>query len=116
MKCPRRQVTPPGTWAGTLRLEETVEAPDWIAWQGDAPLSVHHCDCVSHSHPLRNAQQSAKGRGKQARAQREPLVKSITARRKKIQYAADNAWPPKKPENVQARTDFRIPVNRPYSY
>jgi hypothetical protein len=44
------------------------------------------------------------------------LVKSIVARRKKIQYAADAAWPPRQPTSIQARVDFKLPANRPYSY
>ena len=55
-------------------------------------------------------------RGKQDRAERDALVKSIVARRKKIQYAADSQWPPRKTESVQARKDFQLPQNRPYSY
>ena len=61
-------------------------------------------------------QQTQKGRGMQSRSQRDELFASVVARRKKIQYAADNAWGPKTTTSVQARTDFRIPVNRPYSY
>lgn len=64
-----------------------------------------------------NATQSnEQGKGTQAREKRAALVKGIVARRKKIQYAADAAWPPRKPENVQARVDFKLPANRPYSY
>lgn len=64
-----------------------------------------------------NATQSnEQGKGTQAREQRAELVKNIVARRKKIQYAADAAWPPRKPESVQARVDFQLPARRPYSY
>jgi hypothetical protein len=61
-------------------------------------------------------QGSEEARGKQDRAERDELVKGIIARRKKIQYAADTLWPPRKPESVQARKDFKLPASRPYSY
>ena len=61
-------------------------------------------------------QGSEEARGQQDRAERDELVKSIIARRKKIQYAADTLWPPRKPESVQARKDFKLPASRPYSY
>ena len=54
--------------------------------------------------------------GKQARASRQALLRTITARRKKIQYAADVLWPHYKPTSAQARSDFKLPQNRPYSY
>jgi hypothetical protein len=56
----------------------------------------------------------SKGQGD--RTQRDALVKSIIARRKKIQYAADTEWPPHQPDNAQARKDFKLPAKRPYSY
>ena len=56
------------------------------------------------------------GRGKLSRAQRSELVKSITARRKKIQYAADTLWPSGQSSSVEARSKFRLPDDRPYSY
>lgn len=62
------------------------------------------------------AQSNELGRAKQAREERTDLVKSIVARRKKIQYAADAAWPPRKPQSAQARQDFKLPATRPYSY
>lgn len=62
------------------------------------------------------AQTAAKGQGKQARGQRDALITSIVARRKKIQYAADSLWPSKRPEHLQARTAFHLPADRPYSY
>jgi hypothetical protein len=43
-------------------------------------------------------------------------VAGIVARRKKIQYAANSLWPPRRPESVQARVDFKLPATRPYSY
>ena len=61
-------------------------------------------------------QSTEEGRGQQDRAERDALVKTIIAHRKKIQYAADILWPPRKPASVQARKDFQIPANRPYSY
>ena len=62
------------------------------------------------------AQSSEESRGQQDRAERDALVKTIIERRKKIQYAADTLWPPRKPESVQARKDFKLPASRPYSY
>ena len=61
-------------------------------------------------------QDSEQARGEQDRAERDALVKSIIERRKKIQYAADTLWPPRKPQSVQARKDFKLPASRPYSY
>jgi hypothetical protein len=62
------------------------------------------------------AQGSEESKGAQERATRDDLLKDIIAQRKKIQYAADTLWPPKQPASVQARTDFKLPQNRPYSY
>ena len=62
------------------------------------------------------AQSNEDSRGQQDRAERDALVKTIIERRKKIQYAADTLWPPRKPESVQARMDFKLPASRPYSY
>ena len=56
------------------------------------------------------------GKAKLGRAERESMVKDIIVRRKKIQYAADAQWPARKPQNVQARVDFKLPAKRPYSY
>ena len=53
---------------------------------------------------------------KQARTSREALLKTIIARRKKIQYAADLLWPHYQDGSTQARGDFTLPPNRPYSY
>jgi hypothetical protein len=62
------------------------------------------------------AQGGEGSKGAQARATRDGLLKDIIARRKKIQYAADTLWPPRKVESVQARKDFKLPATRPYSY
>lgn len=56
------------------------------------------------------------GKGKGSRREREELVKNITGRRKKIQYAADTLWPHGKASSTEARVKFRLPENRPYSY
>jgi hypothetical protein len=64
----------------------------------------------------KNTQGSEDAKAAQDRAQRDALLKQIIAGRKKIQYAADTVWPPKKPASVQARMDFKLPANRPYSY
>ena len=61
-------------------------------------------------------QQTAKGQGRQARAQRDAAFARVIESRRTIQYAADVLWPCRKPECQLARTDFRIPANRPYSY
>lgn len=61
-------------------------------------------------------QDDESGKGKQARGLRDQLVKSVTARRKKIQYAVDQAFPYVNPANAKARSDFKLPANRPYSY
>lgn len=62
------------------------------------------------------SQTSEGGKGKLSRAERNALVKSITGRRKKIQYAADTLWPHGEVTSVAARTQFKLPQNRPYSY
>jgi hypothetical protein len=61
-------------------------------------------------------QDSHGSKGKQERTMRDALLKEIVARRKKIQYAADALWPHYKETSVQARKDFKLPENRPYSY
>jgi len=66
---------------------------------------------ASHSNQV-----SKVGSGKQQREERKAQVKSITDRRKKIQRAADTAWPHTNPANAKARTVFRLPAKRPYSY
>jgi hypothetical protein len=63
-----------------------------------------------------SSQQSEIGEGKQQRAERDALVADIKARRKKIQYAADAAWPPGQPGSAKARKKFHLPATRPYSY
>ena len=55
-------------------------------------------------------------KGSQERVLRDKMVRSIVTRRKKIQYAADVAFPYNDPANARARTDFSLPANRPYSY
>jgi len=61
-------------------------------------------------------QQSDLGTGKQQRYERNGLIHSIRARRKKVQRAADSAWPHTNPANAKVRTVFRLPANRPYSH
>ena len=61
-------------------------------------------------------QSTGGGAGKLNRKQREELVKSITGRRKKIQYAADTLWPYFNAGSAAARVKFKLPENRPYSY
>ncbi len=43
-----------------------------------------------------------------ARATLEAAVKSIIARRREIQFAADAQWPPRNPANAGIRRDFRL--------
>ncbi len=62
------------------------------------------------------SQQSELGQGKQDRAQRNELVLSVIARLKKIQYAADTAWPPRQPGSGKARVEFQLPSKRAFSY
>lgn len=61
-------------------------------------------------------QQTELGKGKQERALRKELIASIRERRKKIQRAADAAWPWPQPTSAEARVKFRLPAKRPYSY
>jgi hypothetical protein len=61
-------------------------------------------------------QKSQRSTGRLERGMFKKLLGTITADRKKIQYAADSAWPSGKPENAKARADFHLPANRPYSY
>ena len=46
----------------------------------------------------------------------EDLGLSLIADRKKIQYAADTAWPPRQPGSSKARVEFQLPADRPFSY
>ena len=62
------------------------------------------------------SQGGEESKGAQERAVRDAMLKDIIAKRKKIQYAADTLWPSRRPESVQARKDFKLPLNRPYSY
>ena len=63
------------------------------------------------------ATQSAEAsRAKQARVTRDEAVRNILARRRKLQSAADRLWPARQSSSVQARVDFKLPANRPYSY
>jgi hypothetical protein len=62
------------------------------------------------------ARQADKGDAKQERAQRDQMLASIVARRKKIQYAADTAWPPGQSGSAKARVEFQLPAKRPFSY
>ena len=43
-----------------------------------------------------------------ARATLEAAVKSIIARRREIQFAADAQWPPSNPANAGIRREFRL--------
>lgn len=43
-----------------------------------------------------------------ARATLEAAVKSIIARRREIQFAADTQWPPSNPANAGIRREFRL--------
>lgn len=58
--------------------------------------------------------QVSKGKGE--RRSLKAMLKTIIARRKKIQYAADLLWPHYKSESAQARSDFKLPLDRPYTY
>ena len=62
------------------------------------------------------SKQSHRGSGKQQRADRKAMVKSIVARRKQIQYAADTSWPHTQPGTKKARVEFQLPAKRPFSY
>jgi hypothetical protein len=61
-------------------------------------------------------QQADKGSAKQERVQRDQMLASIVARRKKIQYTADTAWPPGQSGSAKARVEFQLPAKRPFSY
>ena len=65
---------------------------------------------------VNNVPQDKIGEGERFRSERDALLRSIVADRKKIQYAADGLWPAGKPENVEARKAFKLPAKRPYSY
>lgn len=56
------------------------------------------------------------GKGKLSRSERDALVVSIRARRQKIQYAADILWPWRKTDSALARTKFKLPASRRYTY
>ena len=61
-------------------------------------------------------QQSEVGTARQERQLRDDAVASIVARRKKLQYAADTAWPHTTPGTGKARVEFQLPKDRPFSY
>lgn len=63
----------------------------------------------------RAPQQASQAQAKAARAQRNALVQSINERRRQIQLAANAAWPPSVPANVEVRTLFRLPPDRSVS-
>jgi hypothetical protein len=56
------------------------------------------------------------GKGVQQRAALKDQIKSIVARRKRIQYTADRIWAPGKAESAEARKAFKLPADRRYSY
>ena len=62
------------------------------------------------------AQNTELGKGKTSRSERDALVVSIKARRRKIQYAADILWPWRNPGSAFARTKFKLPPDRRYTY
>ena len=55
-------------------------------------------------------------KGKQARMSRAEMLKQIGGLRRKIQYAADVLWPHYKESSVQARNDFKLPLNGPFNH
>ena len=63
-----------------------------------------------------SVQSTELGKGKQDRASVKVLLKSIIARRKKIQRAADLIWAPGKATSELARTKFKLPKSRRYTY
>ena len=65
----------------------------------------------------KDGEQSAEvSKGKQERRSLKSMLRTIIARRKKIQYAADLLWPHYQTESAQARSDFKLPLDRPYNY
>jgi ribosomal protein L17 len=48
-----------------------------------------------------------------ARATLEAAIKSIIARRREIQFAADAQWPPTNPANAGIRREFRLAPDKP---
>ena len=55
-------------------------------------------------------------KGKQARTSREAMLRQIGGLRRKIQYAADVLWPHYQESSVQARNDFKLPLNGPFNH
>ncbi len=53
---------------------------------------------------------------KQARAERNAMVESITQRRMTIQRAIDAAFPPGQVASAGPRKEFQLPANRPFSF
>ena len=65
----------------------------------------------------KDGEQSAEvSKGKQERRSLKSMLRTIVARRKKIQYAADLLWPHYQTGSAQARGDFKLPLDRPYTY
>lgn len=64
-----------------------------------------------------NGTQSTEGaNAKQARADRNAMLKSITQRRMKIQRAIDGKFPPDKTSSAGPRKEFQLPASRPFSF
>ena len=55
-------------------------------------------------------------KGKQARTSREAMLRQVGGLRRKIQYAADVLWPHYQESSVQARNDFKLPLNGPFNH
>ena len=65
---------------------------------------------------VKQSQQGHVHDGSQARALRDSEFADLVARRRRIQYAADIAWPFGNAQNVAARAAFRLPKNRTFSH
>ncbi|MBB6048621.1 hypothetical protein [Armatimonas rosea] len=63
-----------------------------------------------------NASQSATTEERStARSRRDTMVQEINALRRKVQFAADGAYPHWEPENAAIRTAFGLPKNKPFA-
>ena len=69
-------------------------------------------DALSNYKNVQTDQVGGQADATTARATLEAAVKSIIARRREIQFAADAQWPSSNPANAGIRREFRLPPDK----
>jgi hypothetical protein len=95
----------------TILAKASTERPPGVDTDFIQRVQDQRAEYVASQAP----QQASEAQGMAARAKRDALVRSINTRRRQIQLAANAAWPPGVPANVEVRTRFRLPPNRSVS-